>query len=98
MSAERPVVPSATALVMVLFFGLWGLVKARTPLISAPSAGRRTTRSNALGMCFLPGVYPRPRSGRGSPATLAMLKPTGSAGAPEIPGRCAAEDKVVGEQ
>src|SRR5216684_4487376 len=40
MSAERKVVPRAMALVTALFFGVFGLAKARTPLSSAPSAGR----------------------------------------------------------
>src|SRR5258708_22377477 len=40
MSAERKVVPREMALVTALFFGVFGFAKARTPLSSAPRAGR----------------------------------------------------------
>src|SRR5687768_1121427 len=97
MSAESPVLLSATRFVMVLFFGVCGSAKARMPLMSAPRAGSRTTASNALDMRHTPvEVYPSSRSDGGSLVTLATPQATSCAGAPEILRLCAAKDKLLG--
>src|SRR5437016_14409517 len=49
-SADNPVEPSAMMFVIARFFGVCGLAAARTPLISAPKAGRRGIRRRMVGL------------------------------------------------